>query len=201
MICNSCKTSYNVLSRLGSGSNCAYGAGGGIGGLIVDIGGGVMQNKKLASLLFIYEWTKKKKRSQCLTKLNVRKARIHRNCSIDVIYFLTEEISAGQKPMFISWNCAKKSQSSEESQRGGKLVRNLKIFWMNNEIYIAFGFRMIRRIMQISEDFIHWGWRQSIGSFASPFILSPTLLRWSRDNTHLTQREIVFNSRDLVLRE
>ena len=28
MICNSCKTSYNVLSRLGSGSNCAYGAGG-----------------------------------------------------------------------------------------------------------------------------------------------------------------------------
>ena len=203
MICNSCKTSYNVLSRLGSGSNCAYGAGGGeIGGLIVDIGGGgVMQNKKLASLLFIYEWTKKKKRSQCLTKLNVRKARIHRNCSIDVIYFLTEEISAGQKPMFISWNCAKKSQSSEESQRGGKLVRNLKIFWMNNEIYIAFGFRMMRRIMQISEDFIHWGWRPSIGSFASPFILSPTLLRWSRDNTHLTQREIVFNSRDLVLRE
>ena len=61
MICNSCKTSYNVLSRLGSGSNCAYGAGGGgIGGLIVDMGGGVMQNKKLASLLFIYEWTKKK---------------------------------------------------------------------------------------------------------------------------------------------
>ena len=176
--------------------------GGEIGGLIVDIGGGVvMQNKKLASLLFIYEWTKKKKRSQCLTKLNVRKARIHRNCSIDVIYFLTEEISAGQKPMFISWNCAKKSQSSEESQRGGKLVRNLKIFWMNNEIYIAFGFRMMRRIMQISEDFIHWGWRPSIASFASPFILSPNLLRSSRNNTHLTQREIVFNSRDLVLRE
>ena len=202
MIYNSCKTSYNVLSRLGSGSNCAYGAGGGgIGGLIVDIGGGgVMQNKKLASLLFIYEWTKKK-RFQCLTKLNGRKARIHRNCSIDVIYFLTEEISAGQKPMFISWNCAKKSQSSEEIQRGGKLVRNLKIFWMNNEIYIAFGFRMMRRIMQISEDFIHWGWRPSIGSLASPFILSPTLLRWSRDNTHLTQSEIVFNSRDLVLRE
>ena len=156
-------------------------------------------------LVFIYEWTKKKRsrheRSECLTKLNGRKARIHRNCSIDVIYFLTEEISAGQKPMFISWNCAKKSQSSEESQRGDKLVRNLKIFWMNNEIYIAFGFRMMRRIMQISEDFIHWGWRPSTVSFASPFILSPTLLRWSRDNTHLTQSEIVFNSRDLVLRE
>ena len=153
-----------------------------------------MQNKKLASLLFIYEWTKKK-RFQCLTKLNGRKARIHRNCSIDVIYFLTEEISAGQKPMFISWNCAKKSQSSEESQRGGKLVRNLKIFWLNNEIYIyiTFGFCMMWRIMQISEDFIHWGWRPSIGSLG--------LLRWSRDNTHLTQREIVFNSRDLVLRE
>ena len=177
--------------------------GGGGGNRGVDRcywGGGVMQNKMLASLLFIYEWTKKK-RSQCLTKLNGRKARIRRNCPIDVISFLTEEISAGQKPMFISWNCAKKSHSSEESQRGGKLVRNLKIFWMNDEIYIAFGFRMMRRIMQISEDFIHWGWRPSIESFASPSILSPTLLRWSRDNTHLTQREIVFNSRDLVLRE
>ena len=67
MICNSCKTSYNVLSRLGSGSNCAYGAGGEAGGLIVDIGGGgklckikslqILDFQRLASLdpLFIYE--------------------------------------------------------------------------------------------------------------------------------------------------
>ena len=33
MVCNSCKTSYNVLSRLGTGSNCAYGGGGGGGGV------------------------------------------------------------------------------------------------------------------------------------------------------------------------
>ena len=33
------------------------------------------------------------------------------------------------------------------------------------------------------------------------FTLSTNLLRRSRDNTHLTQREIVSNSRDLVLRE
>ena len=54
MICNSCKTSYNVLSRLGSGSNCAYGAGGEAGGLIVDIGGGgeIMQNKKSPDFRF-----------------------------------------------------------------------------------------------------------------------------------------------------
>ena len=45
--------------------------------------------------------------------------------------------------------------------------------------------------------------KETIASFASlpDFILSTNLLRWSRDNTHLTQREIGSNSRDLVLRE
>ena len=47
MVCTSCKTSYNVLSLLGTGWNCAYrgGGGGGQGGLIIDIRG-VMQKKK-----------------------------------------------------------------------------------------------------------------------------------------------------------
>ena len=54
MVCNSCKTSYNVLSRRGTGSNCAYWGGGGgcggQGGLIVDIrrwgGGEVIQKNE-----------------------------------------------------------------------------------------------------------------------------------------------------------
>ena len=49
MVYTSCNTSYNVLSRLGTGLNCAYGKNRvGVGGLIVDIrggGGGVMQKK------------------------------------------------------------------------------------------------------------------------------------------------------------
>ena len=32
MVCNSCKTSYNVLSRRGTGSNCAYWGGGAVWG-------------------------------------------------------------------------------------------------------------------------------------------------------------------------
>ena len=45
MVCTSCKTSYNVLSWLGTGLNCAY-EGGWAGGLIVDIRRGVMQKKE-----------------------------------------------------------------------------------------------------------------------------------------------------------
>ena len=59
MVCNSCKTSYNVLSRRGTGSNCAYWGGGGgcrgQGGLIVDIrrwGGGVIQKKESPDFRF-----------------------------------------------------------------------------------------------------------------------------------------------------
>ena len=48
MVCNSCKTSYNVLSRLGTGSNCAYG---GEGGLIVDIWG-LIQKKESPDFRF-----------------------------------------------------------------------------------------------------------------------------------------------------
>ena len=54
LVCTSCKTSYNVLSGLGTGLNCAYPGGGG-GGLIVDIraeGGGVMQKKESPDFRF-----------------------------------------------------------------------------------------------------------------------------------------------------
>ena len=53
--------------------------------------------------------------------------------------------------------CRKIGQSLEESLRGGKHVKDLKIFWMNNKTIIEFGFRRIWRIMQISEDVIHLG--------------------------------------------
>ena len=60
MVCNSCKTSYNVLSRRGTGSNCAYwreggGGCGGQGGLIVDIrrwGGEVIQKNESPDFRF-----------------------------------------------------------------------------------------------------------------------------------------------------
>ena len=37
--------------------------------------------------------------------------------------------------------------------------KSLKIFWMNNKAIIEFGFRRIWRILQISEDVIHLGFR------------------------------------------
>ena len=52
IVCNSCKTSYNVLSRLGTRSNCAYW---GLGVRGVDgwySGGGVMQKKESPDFRF-----------------------------------------------------------------------------------------------------------------------------------------------------
>ena len=42
-----------------------------------------------------------------------------------------------------------------ESPRGGKLVKNLEIFGMNNKTIIESSFRMMWRITQISEAVIH----------------------------------------------
>ena len=50
MVCNSCKTSYNVLSQLRTGSNCAYG-GRGQGGWSL-IFGGLMQKKQSPDFRF-----------------------------------------------------------------------------------------------------------------------------------------------------
>ena len=53
MVCNSCKTSYNVLSRLGTGSNCAYGGvWGGRGGVDRWFLGGLCKRKSLQILDF-----------------------------------------------------------------------------------------------------------------------------------------------------
>ena len=51
MVCNSCKTSYNVLSWLGTGSNCAHGRGGVRGGWSL-IFGGLMQKKESPDFRF-----------------------------------------------------------------------------------------------------------------------------------------------------
>ena len=46
--------------------------------------------------------------------------------------------------------------SFEESLRRGKIVKNLDVFWMNNETIIELGFRLMW-IMQISEAVLHLG--------------------------------------------
>ena len=46
--------------------------------------------------------------------------------------------------------------------------KNGEIFWMNNKAIIEFGFRRIRRILQISEDVIHLGLR--------PLWITPSLV-------------------------
>ena len=43
------------------------------------------------------------------------------------------------------------NQSFKEGLRGGKLIKNLFRNILNNEAIIEFGFRMISKIMQISE--------------------------------------------------
>ena len=74
---------------------------------------------------------------------------------MDVIYCLSS-IWKKQKSVYILKPSWKINQSFEESLRGGKLVKNLEIFWMNNKTIIEFGFRLIR-IMQISEVVFHIG--------------------------------------------
>ena len=55
---------------------------------------------------------------------------------MDVMYFL-ERNRKIQYP-FVSWNRA---------EQGGKHVKNLEIFWMNNKTIIEFGFRMMWKII------------------------------------------------------
>ena len=74
---------------------------------------------------------------------------------MDVIYCLSR-ICKKQKSVYILKPSWKINQSFEESLRGGKLVKNLEIFWMNNKTIIEFGFRLMR-IMQISEVVFHIG--------------------------------------------
>ena len=72
--------------------------------------------------------------------------------------FTFEEYLQG-KTYVISWNHAEKqAKMLKKSLREGKLVYNkLEIFWMTNKTIIEFGFRKMKRIMQILEDVIHLG--------------------------------------------
>ena len=75
---------------------------------------------------------------------------------MDVVYFL-RIICKKKNPCLNLETVPKKGQSLEESLSGGKLVKNLKIFWMIDKTIIEFGFRLMWGIMQISEDVIHLG--------------------------------------------
>ena len=81
--------------------------------------------------------------------LNGRNARIRKTCCLmDFIYF-QRSISLQEKTSFyILKPCRRIDQSFEESLTGGKRVKNLEIFWMNNKSVIEFGCW----IKQISED-------------------------------------------------
>ena len=77
---------------------------------------------------------------------------------MDVIYFLRsikKKKTRKKTSVYILKPYREIGQSLEESLRGGKLVKDLEIFWMNNKIIIEFGFRMMWKIMQISENVIH----------------------------------------------
>ena len=101
--------------------------------------------------------------------MNERNARIRKTYrSIDVINILR---SIYKVKLLLVTRCQDIGQNfSEESPREGKLVKNLEIFWMNNKTIIEFGFRMTRRITQISEDVIH----HSLSASLENILLSQT---------------------------
>ena len=56
--------------------------------------------------------------------------------------YLLEEYPQEKKYVYILKLCREIGQSLEESLGGGKLVKNFKIFWVNNKTVIEFGFCM-----------------------------------------------------------
>ena len=77
------------------------------------------------------------------------------NILLDGIYLIYFFKSICKKTYgFILKLWQKRGQSLDESLRRGKLVKNFKIFWMNNKTIIEFTFRVLWRIMQISVDVI-----------------------------------------------
>ena len=52
--------------------------------------------------------------------------------------------------------CPKIGWSLKESLQGGKLVKNLKIFWMNNKTIFEFGFQTLWRIIQPHSTIINY---------------------------------------------
>ena len=76
--------------------------------------------------------------------------------SSDVVYFWG--VSSRKNICYIVKPCREIGQSFEESLQEGKLVYNkLEILWMTNRTIIEFGFRKMKRIMQILEDVFHLG--------------------------------------------
>ena len=54
--------------------------------------------------------------------------------------------------------CREIGESFEEVfEKVSFLITNLDIFWMTNKTIIEFGFRKMKRIMQILEDVFHLG--------------------------------------------
>ena len=59
----------------------------------------------------------------------------------------------------LSWNNAEKYAKvlKKVFEKVSLFITNLEIFWMTNKTIIEFGFRKMKRIMQILEDVIHLG--------------------------------------------
>ena len=75
-----------------------------------------------------------------------------------------------QKHLFISWNRAEKPANVwRSSTRRLEVVDNLEIFWTNDETIIEFGFRIMWRIILISEAVINLC---RFAQFYTPYILS-----------------------------
>ena len=97
--------------------------------------------------------------AEFLTETERKENRNTQNILLNICYLLFEEYPQKRPCVYILKLCRKIGQSLEEiSLRGGKLVKNFIIFWMNNKTIIEFGFNSYdvkNCIMQISEDVIH----------------------------------------------
>ena len=149
---------------------------------ILDWKRGRMGNRPLINLvsrrswLAVYsQWTKKWRSrpsedevAEFQAKTAQNKCKNKQNISLDGSYLLFRCIRK-EKHLFTSSNRAEKYATI---LRWRKLVKNGEIFRMNNKTIIEFGFRMMWRIMQISEDAIHLGLQlRWITSFSSCIIL------------------------------
>ena len=72
---------------------------------------------------------------------------------MDVIEFFKSTVSARRNIFLYPKLCQETGQSLEESLLGGKLVKNLEIFWRNNKTINSteFVFRLMWRIKLFSE--------------------------------------------------
>ena len=89
-----------------------------------------------------------RRRDEFLTETERKENKNTQNILRDICYLLFEEYPQERPCVYILKLCRKIGQSLEEiSLRGGKLVNNFIIFWMNNIPIIEFGFRMMWRIV------------------------------------------------------